>query len=271
MFHQQVYRLTLYDIDVDYNLYGIRVTASSYSNGCNAGYTAFTRQVDLDAIQNPSLTHVFSAGNNGNSNCNYGAGSGWGNITGGHKQGKNVLATANVTGADIIAGSSSRGPAHDGRIKPDIAALGTNVFSCLAPNDYRSITGTSMACPGIAGVMAQLYDAYKQNNNGIDPEGGLMRSLLTNNADDLGNPGPDFKYGYGRVNGLRAAKAIEMGWYIKDSVAQGEVDTVNITVPGGNGVGELRVMLHWTDPQATVNAGRAFKSLTNARPAFTVA
>ena len=125
----------LNDIDVDYNLYGIRVTASSYSNGCNAGYTAFTRQVDLDAIQHPSLTHVFSAGNNGNSNCNYGAGSGWGNITGGHKQGKNVLATANVTGADIIAGSSSRGPAHDGRIKPDIAALGTNVFSCLAPND----------------------------------------------------------------------------------------------------------------------------------------
>ena len=254
----------LYDIDVDYNLYGIRVTASSYSNGCNAGYTAFTRQVDLDAIQNPSLTHVFSAGNNGNSNCNYGAGSGWGNITGGHKQGKNVLATANVTGADIIAGSSSRGPAHDGRIKPDIAALGTNVFSCLAPNDYRSITGTSMACPGIAGVMAQLYDAYKQNNNGIDPEGGLMRSLLTNNADDLGNPGPDFKYGYGRVNGLRAAKAIEMGWYIKDSVAQGEVDTVNITVPGGNGVGELRVMLHWTDPQATVNAGRALVNDLNA-------
>jgi len=121
-----------------------------------------------------------------------------------------------------------------------------------------------MACPGIAGVMAQLYDAYKQNNNGIDPEGGLMRSLLTNNADDLGNPGPDFKYGYGRINGLRAAKAIEMGWYIKDSVAQGEVDTINITVPGGNSVGELRVMLHWTDPQATLNAGRALVNDLNA-------
>ena len=245
----------LNDIDTDYNLYGIRVTASSYSNGCNAGYTAFTRQVDQDAFQNPSLTHVFSAGNNGNSDCNYGAGSGWGNITGGHKQGKNVIATANVTGSDLIAGSSSRGPAYDGRIKPDIAALGTNVFSCLAPNDYRSITGTSMACPGIAGVMAQLYDAYRQNNNGADPHGGLMRSLLTNNADDLGNPGPDFKYGYGRVNGLRSVKAIENGWHIQDSVAQGEVDTINIIVPAG--IAQLRVMLHWTDPQATVNAGRA--------------
>ena len=252
----------LNDIDTDYGLYGIRVTASSYSNGCNAGYTSFTRRVDLDAIQHPSLTHVFSAGNNGNSNCNYGAGSGWGNITGGHKQGKNVIATANVTGSDIIAGSSSRGPAHDGRIKPDIAALGTNVFSCLAPNDYRSITGTSMACPGIAGVLAQLYDAYRQNNNGADPEGGLMRALLTNNADDLGNPGPDFKYGYGRVNGLRAAKAIEMNWFIKDTIAQNETDTIDIPVPFG--AQELRIMVHWTDPQATVNAGRALVNDLNS-------
>jgi PKD repeat protein len=252
----------LNDVDADYSTYDVRITASSYSNGCNAGYTAFTRQMDEDAIQNYSLTHVFSAGNNGTANCNYGAGSGWGNITGGHKQGKNVIATANVTGADLIANSSSRGPAHDGRIKPDIAALGTDVYSCLSPNDYRSITGTSMACPGIAGVMAQLYDAYMQNNGGAEPAGGLMRALLTNNADDLGNPGPDFKYGYGRANGLRAAKAIENGWFMADTISQNQTDTISIVVPAG--LGELRVMLHWTDPQALVNAGTALVNNLNA-------
>ena len=252
----------LNDVDADYSNYDVRITASSYSNGCNAGYTAFTRQMDEDAIQNYSLTHVFSAGNNGTANCNYGAGGGWGNITGGHKQGKNVIATANVTGADLIAGSSSRGPAHDGRIKPDIAALGTDVYSCLSPNDYRSITGTSMACPGIAGVMAQLYDAYMQNNGGAEPAGGLMKAFLTNNADDLGNPGPDFKYGYGRANGLRAAKAIENGWFITDTISQNQTDTVSIVVPAG--LGELRVMLHWTDPQALVNAGTALVNNLNA-------
>lgn len=252
----------LNDVDADYSNYDVRITASSYSNGCNAGYTAFTRQMDEDAIQNYSLLHVFSAGNNGTANCNYGAGSGWGNITGGHKQGKNVIATANITGADLIAGSSSRGPAHDGRIKPDIAALGTNVYSCLSPNDYRSITGTSMACPGIAGVLAQLYDAYMQNHSGAEPAGGLMKAILTNTADDLGNPGPDFKYGYGRANALRAAKAIENSWFMADTIGQSQTDTLSIVVPAG--LGELRVMVSWTDPQALVNAGTALVNNLNA-------
>ncbi|NDD36710.1 MAG: hypothetical protein EBZ26_10485, partial [Flavobacteriia bacterium] len=44
----------LNDVDADYSTYDVRITASSYSNGCNAGYTAFTRQMDEDAIQNYS-------------------------------------------------------------------------------------------------------------------------------------------------------------------------------------------------------------------------
>ena len=87
--------------------------------------------MDKDVRDNPALMHVFSAGNSNGSNCGYGAGSQWGNVTGGHKQGKNVVATANITYLDAIAPSSSRGPAADGRIKPDLAAVGTNVYSCL--------------------------------------------------------------------------------------------------------------------------------------------
>ncbi len=255
------YPANLNSVDLHYAQYGVRVTASSYSNGCNAGYTAFTQQMDQDIIQNYHLMHVFSAGNSGTSNCNYGAGAGWGNITGGQKQGKNVIAVANLQANDAIAGSSSRGPAHDGRIKPDVAALGTNVFSCSSPNGYATLTGTSMACPGTAGVLAQLYDAYRQTHSGQDPHGGLMKAILMNTADDLGQPGPDFIHGYGRMNALRAAKSIEQNHFMKDSLSVGETDTVRIAVPAGTHA--VRVMLHWTDPAATVNAGRALVNNLN--------
>ncbi len=255
------YPANLNSVDNHYSLYGVRVTASSYSNGCNAGYTSFTQQMDQDIIDNYHLMHVFSAGNSGTSNCNYGAGAGWGNITGGQKQGKNVIAVANLQGTDAIAGSSSRGPAHDGRIKPDVAALGTNVFSCSSPNGYATLTGTSMACPGTAGVLAQLYDAYRQTHSGQDPHGGLMKAILMNTADDLGQPGPDFIHGYGRMNALRAAKTIEQNQFAKDSLSPGETDTLRITVPVGTQA--VRIMLHWTDPAATVNAGRALVNNLN--------
>ena len=73
-----------------------QITNSSYGDGCNDGYTTKSQTVDTQINLIPSLLHVFSCGNSGTSNCGYGAGSGWGNITGGHKQGKNVIATANV-------------------------------------------------------------------------------------------------------------------------------------------------------------------------------
>ncbi len=68
-----------------YNSLGIRVTSASYGQGCNEGYNSLTRTLDQQVRTFPSLMHVFSAGNSGTENCGYGAGAGWGNITGGHK------------------------------------------------------------------------------------------------------------------------------------------------------------------------------------------
>ena len=89
-----------------------------------------------------------------------------------------------------------------------------------------------------------------------------MKAILMNNADYLGNPGPDFKYGYGRANALRSAKAIENNWIVADNVSQNQTDTISIVVPAG--LGELRVMVSWTDPQALVNAGTALVNDLNA-------
>lgn len=247
------YPRNLDSVDLAYNTYSVRVTNSSYSNGCNAGYTAFSARMDEDIIQNPKLMHVFSAGNDGTSNCNYGAGGGWGNITGGHKVGKNVIATANVTFDDNISISSSRGPAADGRLKPDVSSVGTAVYSTLEGNNYGNKSGTSMSSPGAAGSIAQLFQAF-ETSHGSEPDGGLLKAFMMNTADDLGNKGPDFIYGYGRINNLRASRDIESGRFITDQVATGQTDSFQLNVPPGTA--QLRVMVYWTDPAASPSAGR---------------
>ncbi len=230
----------------------IRVTSTSYSNGCNAGYTTLARSLDMQIINYHALMHVFSAGNDGGSNCGYGAGAGWGNITGGHKVGKNVITVANLNYFDQLANSSSRGPAHDGRIKPDISAKGSSVYSTLPNNDYGNKSGTSMSCPGVAGVVTQLYHAYRDLNDGNDPYGGFIKGVMLNTAEDLGNPGPDFKFGWGRINALRAVQMLEQGRYDSAVIENGETITHQFEVP--ENTAQMRVMIYWTDYQGTINS-----------------
>lgn len=237
-----------------YNTLGTRLTSTSYSNGCNAGYTSLAATMDEQVRTMPELMHVFSAGNNGTSNCGYGAGSGWGNITGGHKIGKNVIAVANVNYKDELSNSSSRGPAHDGRIKPDVAALGTSVYSTSENNIYVTKTGTSMACPGTTGTLALLYDAFNRQHSST-PDGGLMKSVLMNSADDMGNPGPDFKFGYGRINARRALNIIHDSLWHTDMLSQDDSAVYTLIVPAG--AKDLRIMLYWTDYEGTVNTTKA--------------
>ena len=248
------YPQNLSNIDNDYNLYGIRVTNSSYSNGCNAGYTLYAQQMDKDIRDNNALMHVFSAGNNNGSNCGYGAGSQWGNVTGGHKQGKNVVATANITYLDAIAPSSSRGPAADGRIKPDLAAVGTNVYSTIDGHTYGNKTGTSMAAPGVAGFFTVLHGAFDQHQ-GYTATGGLLKAIAMNTAEDLGNDGPDFIFGYGRVNARRAISSIQDTAWFSGNAALGGSYNYTIGVPPG--AKELRAMLYWTDPEGSTSASEA--------------
>ncbi|MDP5171342.1 MAG: PKD domain-containing protein, partial [Bacteroidia bacterium] len=234
----------------------VLITNSSYSNGCNDGYTTITQRVDNQTYTNPTLLHMFSAGNSNGLNCGYGAGTEWGNITGGHKQGKNVMAVANLFPDGSLVGSSSRGPAHDGRIKPDVAANGNDQMSIDPFNTYMPGGGTSAASPSTAGVIAQLYQAYKElQGNGTPPPSALIKAIVLNTAEDYGIRGPDFKYGWGRINGLRAVKVIEDGRYLSGSISNGGSNTHNIEVPPG--VISLKVMTYWMDPAATPGTSKA--------------
>lgn len=233
---------------------GVVITNSSYSNGCNVGYTSTTLTVDEMVYDNPTLLHVFSAGNSNGSDCGYGAGSQWGNVTGGHKMGKNVLTVANLWRDGSLVSSSSRGPAHDGRIKPDIAGHGQGQISTDPNNQYQSFGGTSAAAPSTAGNIAQLYHVYK-DLNGVTPPSALIKACALNTCTDLGNVGPDFKFGWGLVNAGRAYEVLANNQYFDATISHNGSNSHQITVPAG--VGELRVMVYWADPEASINASPA--------------
>lgn len=239
----------------DYYTKQIRITSTSYGQSCNGGYSSDARDADMQTRQMKSLIHVMSCGNSGTSNCNYGAGAGWGNITGGKKTAKNMIAVGNLDNFDALNSSSSRGPVHDGRIKPDVCAVGTNVNSTINTNTYTQMTGTSMACPGVAGTLAQLYQAYRELNGGQDPHSALMKGVLLNTADDIGNPGPDYKHGYGRINALKAVKVLEAKTYFQDSVSQAGKKTFALTVPAN--VKQIKAMLYWHDYEANAGVSKA--------------
>ncbi len=234
---------------------GTTITSTSYSQGNGGVYTADAATIDDQIRNTPVLMHVFSAGNAGTSDHGYGAGAGWGNITGGYKAAKNVMAVANLRNTDQLENSSSRGPARDGRIKPDIAANGYNQMSTGPNNTYLVGGGTSAASPGIAGIYAQLSHAYKALNNDSVPPSALIKAVMLNTAEDLGNPGPDFRFGWGRVNALRAVQTLEQNRYVTGVLSQGDSASHSIELPAN--VKEFRVMVYWADKAGAANATRA--------------
>ena len=116
------------------------------------------------------------------------------------------------TGTDTIAGFSSRGPVTtdgSGRIKPDIAAPGTNTRSSVNTCDscYSSnFSGTSMATPHIAGAMALLWNAIPGLRHQLtDSRDALNNSAVHIASTQCGDAGPPNNvYGWGRVDILAA-------------------------------------------------------------------
>lgn len=234
---------------------GVPITNTSYSDGCNLGYTIGSQTVDQQMVNQPKLSHVFSAGNNGTANCNYGAGATWGNITGGHKMAKNAFAVANLLADGSLNSSSSRGPAYDGRIKPDISAHGTDVYMTQPFQDYSNATGTSFSAPAVAGALAQLTQAFKSLNNGQEPESALLKAAILNTANDIGNVGPDFRTGWGHINVAAAYRLLEQKNYLNASISLGATNNQTLNLP--EQVRRARIMLVWTDPAAAPNAAKA--------------
>ncbi|MBC7644162.1 MAG: S8 family serine peptidase, partial [Thermoleophilia bacterium] len=119
-----------------------------------------------------------------------------------------VISIAATDKDDKVASFSSRGPSpmkgDDGSDKkPDVAAPGKDIISSVPGGGYASFSGTSMATPGVSGVIALLLSKYK------DLSHAEIVKVLTTSAVDLGTPGYDYDYGYGRVDAKAAMAAAD--------------------------------------------------------------
>ncbi|MCD6329181.1 MAG: S8 family serine peptidase, partial [Candidatus Cloacimonetes bacterium] len=123
---------------------------------------------------------------------------------------KNII-TVGALGVDenetIISDFSSFGPTDDGRVKPDLVADGFELYSTIKDNAYDYKDGTSMSCPVVTGICALIHEAYEYAY-GEYPTADIVKALLCNYAEDLGNPGPDFSYGFGLVDAKASIDAV---------------------------------------------------------------
>ena len=128
------------------------------------------------------------------------------------------FSVGNLTSEDLIASSSSRGPVmvdESGRLKPDISAPGTNIYSSYLGGTYRSSSGTSMAAPHVAGVAALILSIDPRLSGQVNQLEQVLTSTakgLTSTQECGGVPGdriPNNTYGHGRVDAYEAMKALE--------------------------------------------------------------
>jgi len=183
---------------------------------------------------------------------------------------KNVMTVGAVQ--DAVSGSvrslsnasmtsfSSWGPCDDGRIKPDVVANGWEVYSSSSTGDtsYVSKTGTSQAAPSAMGSAALLQQLYAREFSGERMRASTLKGLMIHTADDLGNAGPDYQYGWGLINVKAAADVIlsHKADLSRPKLIEGNLSrtTSGVKTYTNNytfvwdGVSPIRATLAWTDP-----------------------
>lgn len=233
------------ETDADYQRYQISVQNHSYGTGIENYYGADALAYDASVIANPGLLHVFSAGNSGTGTSetgNYAGIPGFANCTGSFKMAKNILTVGATDSFYNIPPLSSKGPAYDGRLKPDLVAYGQD--------------GTSGSAAIVSGISLLLQHSWQRASaNQSLPPASLVKAILINSADEVGNEGPDYASGYGNANASNAVLTMEDKRFFTSSLQQGNTRIFPITV--GPGIRKLKATLCWTDPPGTPNNSKA--------------
>ncbi len=250
------------------------ISNNSWGNGTNSNaYSTMESMFDgivLDASTvHPAadpITLIFSAGNEGFIGLTR------------PKAAKNLIAVGstenlrselggpNANNMDDLASDSSRGPAADGRIKPDIVApgagvtggrSGSNSLSGNIDSAHRWSNGTSHAAANISGVAALFANYYQNNNFGQRPMPSLIKAALINSAVDLNgeNTGasiPNGSEGWGRPN-LKFMMNPGVGVkYINQEVAlDAPGQGFQLSGSVASSTKPVRVTLVWSDPPGT--------------------
>ena len=237
--------------------YQMSITNNSYgpSFNCNSAnkYYGTSASVDQQLYDNPDLMHVYALGNSGTTSCN-GLPTSYGTIPGGAQVAKNTLSVGNIKFNRTRFVGSSAGPTFDGRLKPEIVAIGHLVTSNNRQGGYGTGTGTSYASPGVAATLGLLTQRYKELNGGVLPAGALLKAIACNTAEDLGPSGPDFQHGFGLINGVKALNALNSENYHQSSLSFGGQYSHSITT--AHTTEQLKILLYWPDQSGpTTNTG----------------
>ncbi|MBN2448420.1 MAG: S8 family serine peptidase [Phycisphaerae bacterium] len=164
---------------------GARIHSNSWGDDSTTAYNSLARGVDVFARDNEEDLILFAVTNT--------------STLRNPENAKNLLAvgaTSDYPNQDYHCYGGS-GPTADGRRKPEIFAPGCGTYSAMSDGitcDTGAKSGTSMACPAVAGVamlMRQYYmDGYYPTGaanapDGFVPSGALLKATLLNSAADM--------------------------------------------------------------------------------------
>ncbi|WP_291150244.1 S8 family serine peptidase [Flavobacterium sp. UBA7680] len=220
--------LNIYPDEVT-TLQGATTQNHSYGTEIENFYGSLANAYDAQLFLNTDLTHCFSSGNNGLQ--------GYKSITGNFKQSKNSIVFGCIDQNEVIMPFSSKGPAYDGRIKPELTAF--------------SSQGTSNSTALATGIITLMKQHYKTINN-VSLTNDQTKAILINSAKDLGNTGPDFTYGYGNINADKSLKTISENRIISGNLISGQTNSHTITLP--TNAKNLKITLVWNDLPAAINS-----------------
>ena len=256
---------------------GVGLSNNSYGSAVpddgDNGY--FTSDFDADSASWDAehLLLIFSAGNEGPEL----------NTAGHPAQAKSPLSVGATQSGDdrTLANFSSRGPAHDGRIKPDITAPGVGIRSVLGNdnndnpppdgdgNTFTIRQGTSMASPTVAGGAALMRQYYMDGfyptgvrvaEDGLLPSAALMKATLLNGTSTYPEM-PSNQSGWGRIwldgNLYFAGDDRQLRvWDLNNGfgITTGQQHEYTVRVEAGQ---EFRATLVWTDPPGNSFSGVA--------------
>jgi subtilisin family serine protease len=153
---------------------------------------------DIRALKSAGIAVVFAAGNDGPAPRSSSS----------PANNKGTLSVGAVDRDLAVIRQSSRGPSScDDGVFPKLVAPGVSVrTSDLAlggESPYMRVSGSSVAAPHVAGVLALLAAAFPSASVAE------LEAALLEGARDLGEPGPDNTYGHGLVDALASFKILQ--------------------------------------------------------------
>jgi len=166
---------------------GPDVVNNSWGFSDQVGRCILEFEPDLEVLKTAGIAVVFSAGNQGAD----------GTVSPANNP--QAFAVGAVDSLEVPGPFSSQGPSDcDGSTYPEVVAPGVNVYTTDLGGQYRTGSGTSLAAPHVAGVMALLRDKYP---------GASVAELelaLKESASDVSPAGADNVSGYGLVDAVAA-------------------------------------------------------------------